>query len=101
MDMADCKDDRLTLEQMLAVPHAFYSELRGAAGEGTVLHCMDERYLLATVFALGSLPAGGVHQVHKLPLLSQPPCSRTCWPACASALFAGVVHQDTHDGAEL
>ena len=26
MDMADCKDDRLTLEQMLAVPHAFYSE---------------------------------------------------------------------------
>ncbi|KAI7841909.1 hypothetical protein COHA_004437 [Chlorella ohadii] len=25
MDMADCKDDRLTLEQMLAVPHAFYT----------------------------------------------------------------------------
>ena len=33
MDMADCKDDRLTLEQMLAVPHAFYSEqLRAGAG---------------------------------------------------------------------
>lgn len=24
MDMADCKDDRLTLDQMMAVPHAFY-----------------------------------------------------------------------------
>lgn len=24
MDMAECKDDRLTLEQMLKVPHAFY-----------------------------------------------------------------------------
>lgn len=24
MDMAECKDDRLTLDQMLAVPHAFY-----------------------------------------------------------------------------
>ncbi|KAL4426544.1 hypothetical protein ABPG77_008402 [Micractinium sp. CCAP 211/92] len=24
MDLAECKDDRLTLEQMLAVPHAFY-----------------------------------------------------------------------------
>lgn len=31
MDMADCKDDRLTLEQMLAVPHAFYSEPLGPA----------------------------------------------------------------------
>lgn len=28
MDMAECKDDRLTLEQMLKVPHAFYGERR-------------------------------------------------------------------------
>jgi hypothetical protein len=26
MDMAECRDDHLTLEQMMQVPHAFYGE---------------------------------------------------------------------------
>lgn len=34
MDMAECKDDRLTLEDMLKVPHAFYG------GWHTVNHCV-------------------------------------------------------------
>ncbi len=82
MDMAECKDDHLTLEQMLQVPHAFYGEPPAPSPAGRTtpawpVSCSD-RQRAVVILQVAILPLLQVWCTTKTSMKS---CEWTCRPS--------------------